>query len=65
MILKVKLVHGKGAGTKVYSNEINSEDYNQIALVLKDLKVVYGLPIDKAIKKLMLEKSDWDASLGV
>lgn len=65
MILKVKLMQGKGAGTKVYSNEVNSEDYNQLALVLNDLKVIYGLPVDKAIKKLQLSKSDWDAALGV
>jgi hypothetical protein len=57
-------MQGKGAGTKVYANEINSDDFNQIALVLNDLKT-YNLPIDKAIKKLALKKSDWDASLGM
>lgn len=65
MILKVKLMQGKGAGTKVYSNEVNSDDFNQLALVLHDLKNIYGLPVEKAIKKLQLEKSDWDASLGI
>lgn len=65
MILKVKLIVNPKRKESVYSNEINSEDYSQIAQVLKDLKVLHNLPIDKAIKKLSLSKSDWDASLGI
>jgi hypothetical protein len=64
MMLKIKLMQGKGAGNTVQRWEINSDDFNQIALVLDDLKK-FNLPIDKAIKKLSLKKSDWDASLGI
>jgi hypothetical protein len=64
MMLKIKLIQGKGAGNTIQRWEINSDDFNQIALVLDDLKK-FNLPIDKAIKKLSLKKSDWDASLGI
>jgi len=65
MILKIKLLVSSGRKESIYTNEVNADDYSQIAQVLKDLKVLHNLPIDKAIKKLSLSKSDWDASLGI
>lgn len=62
MILKIKVTTGKGKGTTIYYNDINGEDYQQIANVLKDLKSL-NIPIEKAIKKFTISKSDWDVAL--
>lgn len=51
-------------GNKVYSTEINAENFKEIALILVDLKNL-DLPIEKAIKEFNLSKSDWEASLGI
>ena len=51
-------------GSRTYNNEVNAENYKDIALVLKDLKNL-DLPIDKAIKEFKLAKSDWDIALGL
>ena len=60
--LKIKL-RGNTPGNDRYVNEINGENFKEIALVLKDLKHL-NLPIDKAIKEFKLSRSDWDAALG-
>jgi hypothetical protein len=66
MKLKVKLTTDeKGAiGNKTYSTEVNAKNFNEISLVLNDLKNL-DLPIEKAIKHFNLSKSDWDAILGI
>lgn len=61
--LKVK-IKGNSPGNDRYVNEINGENYKELALVLKDLKNL-NLPVDKAIKEMRLTKSDWDIALGV
>jgi len=65
--MKLKVVvkaenHHKGK-TAIYSNEVNGKNFNDIAIILSDLKNL-DLPIDKSIKKFNLSKSDWEASLG-
>lgn len=47
-----------------YDNKVPAEDFRKLSLVLKDLKNL-GLPIEKAIKEFNLQKSDWDAALGL
>jgi hypothetical protein len=61
--LKVKL-RGNNPGNDRYVNEINGENYREIALILADLKNL-NLPIDKAIKEFKSPKNDWDAALGI
>ena len=57
-------VKGDGVqGNKRYLNEVNADNFKDIALVLKDLENL-GLPIKKSIKEYNLSKSDWDASLA-
>ena len=51
-------------GSKVYSNEINADNYKEVALVFKDLRNL-GVPVDKAIKEDKKSKNDWDAALGI
>lgn len=65
--MKLKVViksnnHKKG-NSAVYANEVNGKNFKEIALILNDLKN-FDLPIEKAIKKFNLTKSDWEASLG-
>lgn len=66
MKLKVRLMPDSGKpGQSIYNNEINSENFKEIALILLDLSN-YGLPVEKAIKEyLNLKKSDWEASIGL
>jgi len=59
----VQTKKGKGSNT-IMSHEYNAMDANQLFLLLGDLELC-GLPINKAIKKFILKKSDWDASLGM
>jgi hypothetical protein len=49
-------------GSKVYSNEINADNYKEIAIVFRDLKN-FGKPVDKAIKEYKSKNSDWDEAL--
>ena len=62
--LSINVKENKSDNTLKYKNNIPTEDFRQISLVLFDLKNL-GLPIDKAIKEFNLEKSDWDAALGL
>lgn len=61
--LRVK-IKGDRPGNDRYINEVNAENYKEIALVLNDLKNL-NLPIDKAIKEMKSSKSDWDIALGL
>jgi len=65
MKLKISLKSQSGLpGSHSYSNEINAENFKEIALILKDLSN-YGIPIDKAIKEYLKEtKTDWDIIIG-
>lgn len=64
MILSIKLKENLRDNNCKYKNKISAKDFKEISLVLNDLKNI-GLPIDKAIKEYNLEKSDWDAALGL
>jgi len=46
--LVVKIKEGKGPGSYSYKNEINAEDFKQIATILMDLET-QGLPMKKAV----------------
>lgn len=50
LIVRVKEGGAKGRGCYEYKNEINGEDFKQIAVVFLDLDS-YGLKIDKAIQE--------------
>lgn len=65
--MKLKVVikserHKKGS-TAMYANEVNANNFKELALVLNDLKN-FDIPIEKAIREFSLSKSDWEASLG-
>lgn len=60
--LKVALKSGKYVGAYSYKNEINADNFKDIAMILNDLKNL-NLPIDKAIGEFNSKKSDWDAVL--
>ena len=63
-ILKIILKSQNGQqGANRYLNKINSENFREIATMLRDLDN-YGLPIEKAIKEFKLNKSDWDMAIG-
>jgi len=40
-----------------YKNVINVKDYKQLALLLEDLRILFGAPIDKAISEMREKKS--------
>jgi len=64
-ILKVSVKSdNSNVGNKQYHNKINAENFREICLVLTDLENL-GLPMKKAIKEFNLEKSDWDAAMGL
>jgi len=52
------------AGKSKYRNKVNADNFKEIALVFKDLKNL-GVPVEKAIKQMRSEESDWDISLGL
>lgn len=60
LIVKLKEGRAKGQGCYEYKNNINCEDFRQIALVLVDLDS-QGLNIDKAIQefKRLKEKGEF------
>lgn len=62
--LSIKIKENRNDEYTKYKNKVHAEDYKKISLILSDLKNL-GLPIDKAIKEFNLEKSDWDAALGL
>ena len=64
--LKVSLKSdNKGAGNHSYFNEVNANNFKEIALVLSDLKS-HSVPIDRAFKELKDSKrSPWDDVLGI
>lgn len=37
--------------------EVNMKDYHDFALFLKDLKILWGVPVDKAIEEYNKEKN--------
>jgi hypothetical protein len=52
-------------GRHRYDNQVNAENYKDVALVLLDL-ANHGVPLEKAIKEYFkLIKSDWEAIIGV
>jgi len=53
--LVVKLKKGKGQGCFMYKNEINAEDFRQIAIILSDLEN-NGLNIEKAVQEFKKKK---------
>lgn len=57
LVVRVKERGAKGIGSYEYKNEINGDDFNQIALILSDLENT-GLPIDKAIKEFRKIKEE-------
>ena len=62
LIVKVRV--GKGnAGTNIYHNKINAENFREIILLLFDLEKL-GVPIKKAVKEFEQKSSVWDAALG-
>lgn len=64
--LKVSLKgDNSSAGNHRYHNEVNAENFKEVAIVLSDLKNL-GLPIDKAVKELNHNKrNDWDDLIGI
>jgi len=64
MELSVKVKENRSDEYTKYKNKVHAKDFRKISLILSDLRNL-GLPIDKAIKDFNLEKSDWDAALGL
>jgi len=40
-----------------YQNVIHPTDYKQLALVLEDLKILFGAPVEKAYKEMQKKKT--------
>ena len=52
-------------GNHKYENEVNGDNYKEIALILMDLSN-YNIPIEKAILEFnKMRKTDWDAVIGI
>jgi hypothetical protein len=52
-------------GEHSYYNEVNSNNFKEVALVLSDL-TNHGVPVKKAIiEYFKLIKTDWEAIIGV
>lgn len=66
--LKVSIAFTKfvsSRGKHLYENEVNAENFKEVALILLDLSN-YNIPIDKAIKEyLRMKKTDWEAAIGI
>ena len=60
--LKIKL-RGNSPGNDRYVNEVNAENFKELAIVLKDLQNL-NLPISKAIKEFNRPNNAWDEALG-
>jgi hypothetical protein len=55
---KVVKQRGQGADDQLYQNTINIKDPKQLALVLSDLKTMFGAPVDKALLEMKKNKKD-------
>jgi len=57
--LKAKVTDkvNKGYTHTDYSNSVELLDYKQLALLLQDLKLLLGAPVDKAVKYMKSQKS--------
>ena len=65
MKLSVKLKPDNSfKGSCTYKNEINGENFKELAQMLRDLRF-HNAPIDKAIKEYNRGKSDWDSALPI
>jgi hypothetical protein len=64
--LKVVLKSDRNQHSFDYKNEVNADNFKDIALVFSDLRnALHEGVFDKAIKQMSKPKSDWDLVLSM